>query len=250
MSVKWERGEPVVLIEIAIRKDITPWRYGETLLESLNQMGSGLTPQFVGISESLNKYSTKEDLKRAWGNIVKLDGHLGAVDVIWPVHFHRRTSRKYYVQVKFPDFDKFGKFMPGSISITASFAAEDNWLRFFKTNCEMLDATAGTLHLIGPMELHRRTPAYSSLHGGLGGTIGRNQLPNLGWATFLGASFSGDLDFDALRKSDIKLERLGEGHILYLTDEMADSIEDPSRLIQRRLQLKKLFPRSMFVIEE
>ncbi|OCJ21342.1 hypothetical protein A6U89_33310 [Agrobacterium sp. B133/95] len=120
----------------------------------------------------------------------------------------------------------------------------------FKNVCKMTEAIAGFLHIPAEIEVHKTTLGYSPFYFPLGGTIAKNQLSNIAWATFFGAPFAKEADFAKLAELGYHVENLAGGYLLLMSDNIIDSFNDFPTFSRRRVELKNHFRPNLFRITE
>jgi hypothetical protein len=75
-------------------------------------------------------------------------------------------------------------------------------------------------------------------------------VPNIGWAMFFGDEFAGDVDAERIVASGFPLEKLSNGYLLRVTNELQDVVSDFPLFSKRRAELKKLFKDDFFLIKD
>ena len=248
--IKWQRTEPVVKFDVLTGNEISDWNYGQSFFEMLIAADSRLTPQEIGNHDNITKYESVSSLKPHWGRHVMLTGPLGAVDSIWPLPWRRHSELRSSGEVSFTQADKFGGLIEGTIAITAAFDRKTGWLDLFKNVCDMKNAIAGFVHIPAEIEIHKTTPGHSPFYFPLGGTIAKNQLSNLAWATYFGPQFANETDFGKLSGLGYHVEELAGGYLLRMSDNIMDCFNDFPAFSRRRVELKKHFRPDLFRITE
>jgi hypothetical protein len=237
-----------VVFSIATTKDTSDWSHGQRFFDTLIGIDVRLTPQEIGLPDNRKAYKTVESFKPEWGRRVMLKGPLGPAEVLWPVDWQRNTAPRYRGRVDFADRMNNGRWMHATILISSVFDGKVDWLALFRAICELTDAIGGVMYLITPPEESLKTPGISYYCLPIGGTIKDKQLPNIGWATFFGSLFKGEVDADLLRSHGFHVEELAAGYLVLMSETITDVRDNFMTFSKRRAELKKYFRPNLFKI--
>jgi hypothetical protein len=120
--------------------------------------------------------------------------------------------------------NKFGKLHRGQILLRAHPDRTVDRLALFRVFCNLAQPKYGILHLLTEIELTEaelNSPAYLFKRGPPGWAVERS-VPNLGWANFFGDAFAHVVDVARLQAQGCATERIGDGHLVTVTDSLFD----------------------------
>ncbi len=72
-------------------------------------------------------------------------------------------------------------------------------------------------------------------------------VPNAGWAMFYGNEFAESVDADRITNAGFPIEKIGDGYLVRVTENIQDIVTDFRMFAHRRTELKSLFPEGFFL---
>lgn len=243
-----QNSQPTIVFDVLTANYISDWSFGQRFFELLIDTDTRLTPEKIGNSDDLIPYEDISTFRPLWGRRVRLEGPLGPADVLRTISWQRDSELKSNGHIRFTDRNKKGDLIFGNIFMSSAYDEATDWLQFFKDVCELTNTAAGFIHI--PAEVEKRENGYSPYYPGVGGSILKKQLPNVAWATFFGPLYADEADFAELAKLGFHVEKLADGYLLLMSDNIMDCFNDFPTFSRRRVELKKHFRPDLFRITE
>lgn len=139
------------------------------------------------------------------------------------------------------------KIVPGSARLNSVFSDKIDWYELFKTWSEIFPPQLGMLHYftepeLGPNEVH------NSFQIGSFKAALKPEVPDSGWAMFYGNEFAEKVDADRIANAGFLIEKIGDGYLVRVTNDIQDIAADFQLFAQRRVELKSLFPEGFFLV--
>lgn len=266
-----------LLINIQTYADLTSWTVGEKLLSPLFEDGRLIPERAATFGEvSASHGFDVEDIKECrlhWASqaVMRINGSLEE----FPEDFHwrRRKVAKSQGYVSFAEANKRGKISPACIFLQSQYRKDVDWARLFVNWCDITTPFAAILHPLsaqdGPKKNNKdvRDFTYDEdvyqqawsrfLSGELycefrAGELNSlvSGLTNLGWASFFGGEFSTEVDEAVIAAAGFPVQKIGDGYLVQVTENISDVINDFALFSRRRAELKSLFRDGLFMIKD
>ncbi|WP_460745153.1 hypothetical protein [Microvirgula curvata] len=243
--------KPYVRFTINTRAETIGWSVGERLIDSLAINDGALMPEYVShnADKVTDPFVNKSKAENLWAEkaTIRFNGALSEFyqDFAW----RRRKNTKYTGRVCHTFRDFYGKTVPGSICLTSACNENIDWYLLFKTWCEIFPPQLGMLHLFSKPELGS-DKKYDSFQLGIFNEALNPDVPNIGWAMFYGDEFAEAVDSERISAAGFPVEKMGNGYLVRVTENIQDIVSDFSVFSKRRAELKSLFPAGFFLIED
>lgn len=238
-----------VLISLATRYDTTPWEFGGPFLEALRQTHERLLPEFIGNCEPLRKpFMSIDACRDCWAPVSIIRSPQGRFEARSAFLWKRRKSTRSFGHVMHTSTNILGKMNSGQIIFRGDPDLEIDWLGLFQRWCQLVRPQFGQLHLFTAAEVRDdvdfKSPQDLFQRGPPGWAV-EKQIPNLGWATFLGDELATEVDVVRLNAAGFAAQRIGVGYSLTVTDNLFDVSKDFCKFSGERVRLKGLFRRNL-----
>lgn len=240
-------------IQVAIRTKIetTGWGVGEKLIDSLSLNGGLLLPEQV--SDNPDKFTESFLEKALCERIWAAKGSSRANGVLSDFYqgfaWRRKKSIKSLGSVVHAFRNARGQRVPGEIAFKAAYSDKVDWYSLFKVWCEIFPPQLAMLHPFTDPELNPAERTGSFQIGSFNAAL-KPDIPNVGWGMFYGDEFSQEVNADLIAASGFPVERIGNGYLVRVTNNIQDVVDDFSLFSKRRAELKRLFREGLFLIKE
>nr|WP_269807884.1 hypothetical protein [Pseudomonas agronomica] len=243
--------KPYIQIAIRTRAETVGWDVGEKFIDSLSLGGGLLAPEQVShnADEFTEPFMGKAASESVWASkaSIRVNGTLSEFyqDFAW----RRKRTIKHSGSVVHTTRNARGQLVPGAISFRSACSDKVDWCSLFKAWCEVFPPQLGMLHHFSDPELGSNEKNNSFQIGSFNSAL-KPDVPNIGWAMFFGDEFAGDVDAERIVASGFPLEKLSNGYLLRVTNELQDVVSDFPLFSKRRAELKKLFKDDFFLIKD
>jgi hypothetical protein len=221
---------------LATMLDYSDWKYGSRFFQAVNLCDPRLMPSCLRSHKRRTKVAAVEDARPSWG---ALSQELNVPETIDWEHQGELTS---FGSVAFRYARDDSSVVPGRILVGAAFDPRSQWLGFFRECCVTLEVDAAILHLLSEEEGGEGSRFYCPI----GGRAMDGYLPNIGWATYFGKKFVDETNWQTLKGHGFHVEKLGDGYLVLLSEDIADCLGKFSMISHRRAELKRHFRASLF----
>lgn len=240
--------KPYIQISIRTKTETTGCGVGERLIDSLNLGGGLLAPEqvshnadkftmpFVGKAKSVGVWATKA--------AIRVNGFLAEFhqDFAW----RRKKKIKSSGIVVHTSRNLRGQVVPGAVRMNSAYSEKIDWYSIFKGWCEIFPPQLGMLHYFTEPELQLHMVHDSFQIGSFNAAL-KPDVPNAGWAMFYGNEFAEKVDVKRIAKAGFPVEKIGDGYLVRVTEDIQDVVRNFSLFAQRRTELKSLFPDGFFL---
>ncbi|WP_431051582.1 hypothetical protein [Roseateles sp. L2-2] len=246
-----------IRISIISSLETSEWEVGRSLLEALIETDARLLPEKVGTFEPLkNSVSDVEGCKPFWA-VLNGSGRPGmernADGFIWK----RSRAIKSYGHMMHKLRNIHGEVRAAWFVFEASIDRKVDWLKLFDKFCRVLVPDYATLHLV--TEIEDAPDAFGEAADATYGTNDHlNGVPpirlkekgpaNLAWANYFGPGLMSEVQEDKIRNAGFPVERLGDGIVVRVTDDIFAVEDDFIDFSRRRAELRGLFRSGLFRI--
>lgn len=242
--------KPYVQIAIRTKSETMGWSVGEALLASLNRDGGLLIPEQVSHNadkfvESFMGVAATEAWWASKGTM-RVNGALSEFndDFAW----RRKTTIKSTGSVVHTMRNARGRVVPGSVRLHSAISERVDWYSLFKAWCEVFPPQLGMLHLFSKPELGPDMKNNSFQIGSFNAAL-NPVVPDIGWAMVYGDEFAGEVDAERIAASGFPIEKLNNGYLVRVTENIQDVASDFLLFSKRRAELKNLFRENFFFNE-
>lgn len=266
-----------LLANIQTFKDIQSWEIGERVLTRVFSVEK-LKPQRVAtFGEVTVKHGfdveSIEDCRLHWASKASMRGEGVLTELLEDFNWKRTKVAKSQGMVTFPKKDMRGTQLSGGLFFEAQFRKDIDWGGIFAAWCGILTPYGAILH--PTINLDRPIPsgrdvrefsldeeitdkAWSQFSSGIfhsefrAGELNSlvSGLTNLGWASFFGGKLASEVDVDAISTAGFPIQKIGEGYLIQVTDDINDLLNDFAMFSERRAELKSLFREGLFLIKD
>jgi len=218
-----------VLLSLVTRKELPREPYGRRILSLFYDKYPLLAPQYANYYEPIdNPVNSADEALEYWGHDPFLCRRKKSVSGWW--HVSEDVSK--ISRMKF-EYD---------------WSVKVDWFKLFRELVTISEAYFGYVHVFTEREIE---PAAigSSISGFLMGIAGfhlKKGIPNLGWAHYFGEEYVKEIDVSLLKKHGFDVQKLGEGYVFHITENLSDVIDSYVSFDERRKLLKSLFRPDLF----
>jgi hypothetical protein len=218
-----------VLLSLVTREKLTKEPYGRNLLSLFYDQYPLLAPQFANYYEPVNKSvnSVDEALEYWEGD---------------PFLCRRRNSVIGWWYIS-EDISKVG-----CLTFEYDWNSKIDWFKLFQELVTVTKAYFGYIHVFTDKEIEPAavSSAISCFLNGTPGVHLKKGIPNLGWGHYFGEEYVKEIDVPLLQQHGFDVQKLGEGYLFHITDNLSDVINDYDHFNERRKLLKSLFRPDLF----
>lgn len=240
-----------IKINVRTKGETVNWRIGEHILDSLCEFQGNLLPE--QISHNPDKFDApflgKKCVENFWATPVTLSYGGGTFEVADTFAWRRKKSVKSLGYVTHTKRNIKSQIVPGEISFTSDYASKVNFYELFKSWCCILPPQIGMLHLFVEEEL-KDLGRYDSFRLGSFNASLNPEICGIGWAMYYGPDFCKNIDIQKLEESGFFVEKIGDGFIVRVTQNIADVNDNFAIFSERREEMRKLFPQNFFKGED
>ncbi len=256
-------------ITIRTKCETIPWAFGAGFLEVLLEQGDRLCPELMatfsesGFREKI-RFEGVESCEPYWAQILPYQGggsyFESPSDFLW----RRRKIVKANGLFNHTIRNRRNQIVPGQVFMTSAWHKAVNWGGLFRGWCSHMTPQIGMVHVLTGAErfelpevnLLECTDEEAQFVGGWNdfrtGTFGaalKPEIPNIGWAMFYGDEFAHEVDEAAISAAGFPIEKIGEGYLVQVTEDINDVVNDFAMFSKRRAELKSLFRDDLFLIK-
>lgn len=130
--------------------------------------------------------------------------------------------------------------------LNSAYSDKIDWYNLFKVWCEIFPPQLGMLHYFTAPELQPNMVNDSFQIGSFNAAL-KPDVPNAGWAMFYGNEFAESVDADRITNAGFPIEKIGDGYLVRVTENIQDIVTDFRMFAHRRTELKSLFPEGFFL---
>ena len=249
--------KPCVEMKIRTRAETSDWVYGKALLQSLCRWGDLLVPEqlshnpdgfrgkelepFVGVAEAEKKWALDISGYALNGVFVK------QYDLF---AWRRKKNLKCLGWVHHQLVNAKGNLAPGGIIFTSAYSEKVGWLSLFREWCEIFPVQLGVLHYYRETKPHFIPPNAKFDEPDIRfGSALNPDVSDAGWAMFYGDEFAEKVDVAKIRAAGFPIEKIGNGYLVRITENIEDVASDFAAFAKRRVELRKLFPEHFFIVD-
>lgn len=256
--------------------DIQAWGVGEQVLVPVFALDKLKPQRAATFGEVTAKrgfdVDALEDCQSHWASKATMRLNGAQTEFFEDFNWKRTKVVKSQGMVTFPSTNTKGTRLSGGLYFESQFRKEIDWRNLFEVWCLALSPYCALLHpsinLDQPAHNDRDLRDYSfdeevarnawsrfssgAFHcefraGELNSLI--SGFTNLGWATFFGAKFVHEVDAAAISAAGFPIEKIGEGYLVQVTEDINDVVNDFAMFSDRRAELKSLFRDDLFLIK-
>lgn len=245
-------SKPKVLISIKTFQETGAKACGRAFVEALAAADHRLLPEQVkAMSDDWSAYEEEDSFIEKWWAIsaeLRVDGQWNADFVVGP-DWRRKSSIASRGEVKHTGRTNRGSPIPGSIWFESRWDSKANFDRLFEMWSGAFKPEFGILHVF--TDLERSKPASEAerqFELGMGGGA-KDGLPNLAWATILGARYRNDFDHVGARDAGFKVVETDSFVLVRVTNTPSEIVENFDYFTKRRRALKSYFPPGYFWVD-
>lgn len=230
----------------------TDWSVGKEVLLAFCEADFRLVPESIYQWETrIGEFHSIEQCEPHWAGIARSRIRGSLIEFPIGLGWRRKKDIRYQAEIKHSQTNMLGHWLSGKLSVYAAPHKTVDWLPAFRRLCRVMRPTFGLLHYFVPIEDTERSGTPESYFGGgVGpprGTL--KDIPNLGWATFLGGELAKAVKAEQIEEAGFTIEKINDGYLLRLTDNINDLADNYSHFSKRRAELKKLFPDDFFLVK-
>ncbi|NBB81492.1 MAG: hypothetical protein GVY36_18975 [Verrucomicrobia bacterium] len=257
--------------------DLHSWNVGKKLLSPLFAVEK-LKPQRVntfGDVTPKNGFDVEklEDCKSYWGTVASMRVEGTSREFFEDFNWKRTRVARSEGKIDFPSNSTKGRSISGGIFFQANYNPSVNWVELFTAWCRQTSAYAGILHVATDHErqvLRDKTTrelttieeiekmAWSRFaHGSFSCEFRAGDLnslvkglTNLGWASWFGGALIKEVDEVAISAAGFPIDKFDTGYLIRVTEQLEDVTNDFEFFSMRRMELKSLFRKELFLIKK
>lgn len=241
--------KPYIQLSIRTRSETIDLSIGQKLIDSLCVSEGVLFPERISHNPDMvaNTFGEKESYQQFWASKSSMRVNGSPFDFYQDFAWRRKKNIRSVGCVTHTCKNFRGQTVPGSISLTASFSDEVDWYALFKAWCEIFPPQIAMIHLFTDPELSPSVKNGSFQVGSFSAAL-KPEIPNIGWGMFYGDEYAQEVDVAKIGDSRCHVESIGNGHLVRVTDNIKEVIDDFSFFSSRRSNLKKIFREGLFLI--
>lgn len=240
--------KPYTQISVRTKIETVGWDVGSQLLESLYLNGGLLAPDFVShnADKITEPFEGKEQVERLWAEKASIRANGSLSDFFLDFAWKRKKSVKCSGRISHMSRNVRSQIVPADVCLTSAFSEKIDWYCLFKVWCEIFPPQLGMLHYFTEPELQPHMANDSFQIGSFNAAL-RPDVPNAGWAMFYGNEFAEKVDADRIANAGFPIEKIGDGYLVRVTEDIQDVVADFRMFAHRRAELKSLFPEGFFL---
>ncbi|MDF3859039.1 MULTISPECIES: hypothetical protein [Achromobacter] len=241
--------KPYVQISLRTKIETNGWDIGGQLIESLYLNDGLLAPECVShnpdkVTELLEG---KHHAEQFWAKKISIRVNGSLSDHFDYFAWKRKGSVKSTGYVSHTMRDIRNRIVPGGVHLNSVYSDKVDWYHLFKVWCEIFPPQLAMLHYFTGPELQPHMVNDSFQIGSFNAAL-RPDVPNAGWGMFYGNEFSDRVDADRIASAGFPIEKIGDGYLVRVTNDIQDIVADFQLFAQRRVELKSLFPEGFFLV--
>lgn len=269
--------KPYVIITLTTFFDLNTDTFGADLYSTIRDIEPRLLPQQAGWLGKLScDIMVAEDFAAVWRNDRQFytaqsrGGKRLGTGTYAPVEWQRRSAIKSKGRVMLSG--RHYANQTGGLVLRAEWRENVDWPRLFRELCLLTKAAHGMLHLFTATEVAQIDPEHHTgylregFHGqraftysvdaygtrrapgpGDPNLLSFRQVPELTWATWLGAKFNGHYDLESLKSAVSNIAETDDGLLFTITDQLGDVLRDFATFQRHREFVKTNgFPKTFF----
>jgi hypothetical protein len=227
----------------------TDWSVGKEVLSAFAEADMRLIPETLHRWETrIGEFETVEQCEPDWAMMAQGRAHGSMHEFPIGLGWRRKKTVKYQAEIDHSQTNALGRWNGGKLSVYASPHKVVDWLPVFRRVCGAMMPTFGLLHYFTDIEdLNLKSGTPENDFSG-GHDFGKG-IPNIAWATFLGAKYAHEIRAEQIAESGFAIEKLGDGYLIRVTDNINDLAENFPYFSQRRAALKRLFRDDFFLVK-
>lgn len=237
-------------IQISIRTKVETidWDFGCQLLESLSLDDGLLAPEFIShnVDKVKEPFEGRPQAETFWAEKTSIRANGSLSDFFLDFAWRRGRLVKSSGNVVHTFRNIRNQIVPGSIRLNSVYSERVDWYRLFKVWCEIFPPQIGMLHYFTEPELGQHE-AHNSFQIGSFKAALKPEISNAGWAMFYGNEFAEKVDADRIANAGFPIEKIGDGYLVRVTENIQDIVSDFQLFAQRRAELKSFFPEGFFL---
>lgn len=241
-------AKELVVMQVEIGRSTTDWDFGKQLLELFANHDKRLVPQSLSIwGDKIADFSAVDDARPHWAGIGQIRGNGSLSEFHVGIGWHRKLTTRYQAEIQHERRDNRGRLIPANLSVYAKPHKAIDWGTFANKIYALTEAQYGFVHMYRDANLRadrseaREATWITSQRTSTG-------VPQLGWSTFLGASYAEFIP-NSLRNCDhAGIKEIGSGTAITLTKSIMDISEKYEDFDTKRSQMKALFSENFFEI--
>lgn len=240
--------KPYVQISVRSKIETVGWDVGSQLLESLYLSDGLLAPEFVSHNaDKINvPFEGKEQAEGLWAEKTSIRANGSLSDFFLDFAWKRKRAIKCSGRISHMSRNFRNQIVPADIFLNSAYSEKVDWYHFFKVWCEIFPPQLGMLHYFTEPELQPHMLNDSFQIGSFNAAL-RPDVPNAGWAMFYGNEFAEKVDAERIADAGFPIEKIGDGYLVRVTNDIRDVVADFQLFTQRRTELKSLFPEGFFL---
>ncbi|WP_349971167.1 hypothetical protein [Pseudomonas caspiana] len=236
-------------MSVITKTDTKSWLVGERVISVFSDRHPKLLPESLFQWENkVADFESTAASEKYWAQTATLEVQGSTMEFPVGLRWKRKKVAKYDAEINHTQRNIKGELIDGSLNVQAQFNNKVDWLDAFRSSCLAMDAHFALLHIFSSCEtanLKSGTPESYFFSG----ILHRGEIPNIGWAMFYGGALAESVDFKRIANAGFPIEKIGEGYLVRVTEDIEDIVNDFSLFSQRRAELKALFDGGFFLIQ-
>lgn len=240
--------KPYIQIAVRTKMETVGWDVGSQLLESLCLNGGLLAPEYIShnADKITEPFEGKSQAERLWAEKTSIRANGSLSDFFLDFAWKRKKSVKCSGRICHMSRNIRNQIVPADIFLNSIFSDKVDWYQLFKVWCEILPPQLGMLHYFTEPELEPHMVNDNFQIGSFNAAL-KPDVPNAGWAMFYGDEFAEKFDAERIAKAGFPIEKIGDGYLVRVTEDIQDIVRDFQLFAQKRAELKSLFPEGFFL---
>ncbi|WP_324711150.1 hypothetical protein [Pseudomonas citronellolis] len=241
--------KPYIQISIRTKMETIDWECGGQLIESLYLSEGLLAPEFVSHNPDKVKepFEDKAQAERLWAEkgSMRVNGSLS--DFFYDFAWKRKKAIRSLGYVRHTKRNIRNQIVPGAVILNSAYNEKIDWYKIFRVWCEIFPPQLGMLHYFTEPELEPHMLNDSFQIGSFNAAL-KPDVPNAGWAMFYGNEFAEKVDAERIAKAGFPIENISDGYLVRVTEDIQDIVRNFRLFVQKRTELKSLFPEGFFLV--
>lgn len=239
--------KPEIAFELYTRKPTADWTVGRRLLTFLTEFDDRLVPQtldnwgvkreFISVEETEPYWAIKSIQRGTKDHYYYNEMHLS-------VGLKRKRVVNYHTELRHMSVNRKGRVVPARMHFTATYHKAIDWEELFLGVCDILESNTAFMHYFGDSEKR-----WSLVRGKYYKDMSHHFLVPAKYVQEQTKDFAHYIEDELVQKikgEGFLVKKVNDGHLIKVTDNLQDVIDDFDVFAARRDQLKAMFPEGLF----
>lgn len=235
-----------IQISIRTKTETISADFGRRFLSQFIEPDVRLTPEFFDSDKARYNNTPFDGMDAAlncWSKLRHRVGIFGEYGTYDASQWKRKSEPRYSCYFSHTGKNRYGDTLTGSLNFSAKWNPKIDWLQLFKNLCGTSNAYMAMFHHFTPVQVTK--PKSDFAIGILGASIDP-RFRDIPWAMMVGKELTPKIDFDTLKFYNFPVEKCGDGHLIFVTDNLLDVSQRFDHFVEHREVLRHLLPTELF----